>query len=72
VRAPLTVSIIGDGHARNFRRRDTGVKFNPTGFAAAALTFALSIALVYSAYGIVPSIFDGLLTVEEGEYHCFH
>lgn len=46
------------------------MKFNPAGLAAAALTFALSVALVYSVYGVVPSIFDGFLPLEEEYQHC--
>ncbi|HEU4597866.1 MAG TPA: hypothetical protein VFS10_22250, partial [Pyrinomonadaceae bacterium] len=74
--APLRTSgagaIIGDVHALNFRRRDSGLKFNPTGFAVAVLTFALSMALVYSIYGVVPSIFDDLFPLEEEYQHCSH
>jgi hypothetical protein len=48
------------------------LKFNPYGFAVAVLAFALSLALVYSVYGVVPNIFDDLLQAEEEYQHCFH
>jgi hypothetical protein len=47
------------------------VKFSPNGFAAAALTFVLSVVLVYFVYGFVPTVFDGPFE-GEGEYHCLH
>ena len=72
MRASGAVAIIGGGRAVNFRRRDTAVKLSPTGFAVAALTFALSVALVYSLNGVVPSIFSDIFAGEEEQLHCYH
>jgi hypothetical protein len=57
----------------NFRRRDIGLKFSPARFAVAAVTFALSMVLVYSANGIDFGTFDGFFPIfeEEEQYqHC--
>jgi hypothetical protein len=46
------------------------LKPNALSLAVAALTFALSLALVYFVYGAVQSIFDDLLPAEEEYHHC--
>ena len=46
------------------------MKFNPYGFAVAALTLALSMLLVYAIHGYVPTIFDGLFPLEDEYQHC--